>query len=160
MNWEAIGAIAEAAGAIVVVATLVYLALQVRHSTRVAIASTEIDVRNGLNLLNHSVFTDTGLAEIFVKATDPTAEFTDVESQKLYHLVVSCLNAWLCAETAHINGMVPPETFNVIEDDMRAFLTDYPASRPLWRKAIDSYPAQSPSAVFRSMNRVLEEYGN
>ena len=34
MNWDAIGAIAELVGAIAVVATLFYLALQVRQSTR------------------------------------------------------------------------------------------------------------------------------
>ena len=32
MNWEAVGAIAELLGAIAVVATLIYLAIQVRHS--------------------------------------------------------------------------------------------------------------------------------
>jgi hypothetical protein len=33
MNWDAIGAIGEVAGAIAVVVTLVYLARQIRHST-------------------------------------------------------------------------------------------------------------------------------
>ena len=32
MNWEAVGALAELLGALVVLATLVYLAVQVRHS--------------------------------------------------------------------------------------------------------------------------------
>ena len=34
MNWEALGALAELAGAVAVFATLVYLALQIRASTR------------------------------------------------------------------------------------------------------------------------------
>ena len=40
MNWEAIGAIGEIIGAIAVVVTLAYLAVQVRNSTRVARSAT------------------------------------------------------------------------------------------------------------------------
>lgn len=36
MNWEAIGAVGELVGALAVVASLVYLALQIRHSARLA----------------------------------------------------------------------------------------------------------------------------
>jgi hypothetical protein len=36
MNWEAVGAIAELTGALAVVFSLVYLAVQIRQSTRVA----------------------------------------------------------------------------------------------------------------------------
>ena len=40
MNWDAIGAIGEIVGAMAVVATLVYLATQIRHSYRATRAST------------------------------------------------------------------------------------------------------------------------
>lgn len=40
MNWEAIGAIAESFGAIGVIATLIYLAIQVRHSKEATDANT------------------------------------------------------------------------------------------------------------------------
>ncbi len=51
MNWEAIGAISELIGAIAVVVTLAYLAVQIRHnskalhsSTRFEIAKTQMDI--------------------------------------------------------------------------------------------------------------------
>ena len=40
MNWEAIGAIGDAIGGLAVVASLVYLALQIRHNTRSVEAAT------------------------------------------------------------------------------------------------------------------------
>ena len=40
MNWDAIGSVAEVAGAIGVVASLVYLATQIRHSAKTAEYST------------------------------------------------------------------------------------------------------------------------
>ena len=50
MNWEAVGAFAEAIGAIAVVATLIYLAAQIRQNTtalkgqtRASITQSSID---------------------------------------------------------------------------------------------------------------------
>ena len=40
MNWEAIGAVGEVAGAVAVVLTLVYLSKQIRHSTEVSKVSS------------------------------------------------------------------------------------------------------------------------
>ena len=44
MNWEALGAIGEIVGAIAVIATLGYLAVQIRHNSRSVEASTRVSV--------------------------------------------------------------------------------------------------------------------
>ena len=46
MNWDAIGAIGEIIGALAVVITLAYLAIQIRQNTKVAQASTRQGVTN------------------------------------------------------------------------------------------------------------------
>jgi hypothetical protein len=46
MNWEAIGAIADSIGAIVVIVTLVYLTLQLRQNTKAIVHSTNRGVRD------------------------------------------------------------------------------------------------------------------
>ena len=56
MNWEAIGAIAEIIGAIAVVVTLAYLAIQIRDGTRIARSATrqaiaETAMTHGANLV-------------------------------------------------------------------------------------------------------------
>jgi hypothetical protein len=43
MNWEAIGAIGEIIGALAVVASLAYLALQIRHSAASTQFATELE---------------------------------------------------------------------------------------------------------------------
>jgi hypothetical protein len=48
MNWEAIGAIGEVAGAAGVVATLIYLAVQIRQNTRSVEAATYQSVAESL----------------------------------------------------------------------------------------------------------------
>jgi hypothetical protein len=56
MNWEAIGAIGEIIGAVAVVVTLAYLAVQIRNSTRIARSATrqaiaETAMTHGTNLV-------------------------------------------------------------------------------------------------------------
>ena len=46
MNWEAIGAIGETLGAIGVIMTLAYLAIQIRQNTRASKAATVQDMTN------------------------------------------------------------------------------------------------------------------
>ncbi len=42
MSWDAIGAIAELAGALGVIASLIYLATQIRHSTRASAVEAKL----------------------------------------------------------------------------------------------------------------------
>ena len=49
MNWDAVGAIAELAGAIAVVATLIYLTVQVRQNSDLLSASLAIAQQEGAN---------------------------------------------------------------------------------------------------------------
>jgi hypothetical protein len=46
MNWEAVGAVGEVVGAVAVVATLLYLAIQIRQSTNQARAAAQRDVNS------------------------------------------------------------------------------------------------------------------
>ncbi len=48
MNWDAIGAIGDAVGGLAVVASLVYLALQIRQNTRSVEAATYQSVAEGM----------------------------------------------------------------------------------------------------------------
>ena len=44
MNWEAIGAIGELVGAVGVIATLAYLAVQIRQNSQAVRSSTRSDI--------------------------------------------------------------------------------------------------------------------
>lgn len=55
MNWEAIGAIGEVLGAIGVIATLGYLAAQIRHNTRSVRAASRLDIASGWRTHNRQL---------------------------------------------------------------------------------------------------------
>lgn len=151
MNMDQLNRWLALAGNVGVIAGILFLAFEIQQSNRIAIASTEIDVRNMLSSINESVYTETGIAELLIKTTGPKAQLSAIESLKIYWFILRCLNTWLSVETAYANGMVPPETYNVIEDDMRSFFTIHPATLPLWRQAHDNYPAMGPSGGFQKV---------
>ncbi len=65
MNWEAIGAIGEILGAIAVVATLAYLAVQVRQNSRATDVSTLSLALNAFNQIDTLIATNSNMARIF-----------------------------------------------------------------------------------------------
>ncbi len=69
MNWEAIGAVGEIVGAVAVVLTLVYLAVQLRQNTAAVSTSTYESVTSGFNSVNEVVVGDAEVADIFYRGT-------------------------------------------------------------------------------------------
>ena len=67
MNWDALGAIAELVGALGVVATLAYLAVQIRQNTSVVRTSNFQDLMRNYSSLSATVSENAEAAEIFRK---------------------------------------------------------------------------------------------
>ena len=87
MNWNAIAAIGEAIGAVAVVASIAYLALQIRSNTRATKASAAFDASH--SWAEHNTATlqmPDDLWAAAVRACNPAevaANFSDVEKAKL-----------------------------------------------------------------------------
>lgn len=67
MNWDAIGAIAELFAAMGVIASLVYLAVQVRASTRAAAVAAKLDSTDLLNKFIDVLIEDPQLNDIYLR---------------------------------------------------------------------------------------------
>ena len=82
MNWEAIGAVGEVFGALLVGLSLAYLAIQVRLTRRVWIRQNERDlVAHYVN--NCGIFaTDPDLARIHLRAMEDTIQLTEEERMR------------------------------------------------------------------------------
>lgn len=126
-------------------------------ANRIAIAATEISVRDQYRSNNELVLANDAVAEMLVKAADANAEFSAVETEKLYAYLYVNINTWMGIEIAYENGMLPRSTFDVTLDDVRLVLQEYPAIRPLAREPIVSYPSEADSKVFATMREELED---
>ncbi len=89
MNWEAIGAVGEAVGAIGVVATLAYLAVQIRQNTGATRAASHHAVIEALNQGNLAQAQDAELAQIFVSGLKDRGVLTEVERQRFDSLCLA-----------------------------------------------------------------------
>jgi hypothetical protein len=88
MNWEALGAISETIGALGVIGTLVYLAVQIRHNTRSLRASTYQAVLDSARSDNKLVLVHPHLERVYrVGRRDPTA-LTE-EERPLFRLLIA-----------------------------------------------------------------------
>jgi len=135
---------------------IVFLAVEVRQSNRIAVATTEISVREQFRSNNEAVLANDAIAELLVKAADVNAELSDVETEKLFAYLFASINTWKSIEIAYENGMLPRATFDVVLDDIRAVLQDYPAVRPLAQSWIDSYQSEADSKIYAAIRAELE----
>ena len=70
MNWEAIGAVGEIVGAIAVIVTLGYLAVQIRQNTRTVRASTHHGISRELNELNIAFGSDPAVSSLLLRGSE------------------------------------------------------------------------------------------
>ena len=80
---QLLGNLGEFVGAIGVVATLAYLAIQIRQNTRVTRAASHHAVTDSLNQGNIAMAQDAELAQIWISGTMDRAPLTESERQRL-----------------------------------------------------------------------------
>jgi len=91
MDWDAIGAIAEHGGAISVIATLFYLALQIRRSASAGNANAYYDLVNGWHHATALLLEPSNRAT-FMKALDGYDDLTDDERFQFHILAAQVVD--------------------------------------------------------------------
>ncbi|MEQ8693995.1 MAG: hypothetical protein RIC85_01540 [Gammaproteobacteria bacterium] len=107
MNWEAIGVIAEVVGAIAVVITLLYLALEVKRN-RSATESSSVDaLAEGFNALNSLLADSPELAEIWLSGMSDPNSLNGIQRVRLIALVQSYVNHFTTVKKHYDAGLLP-----------------------------------------------------
>ena len=106
INWEAIGAIGEVAGAIGVIVTLIYLAIQIRHNTRSSRLASFQSTTEMLTTVNTLIAGNDEIAEIFSRIyNEPDVELTPKERIKFTFTNLCLFRAWETAYFQRSEGM-------------------------------------------------------
>ncbi len=155
MTRERLKDIAEIIGILAIVASLLFLGFEIQQSNRIAVASTEIGIRNSYSEFNRGLYTGSDVAEVMARAQRPDAEWTEAENLKVLLLVSDLLNVWMSVETACQNDLAPESTCAELHDDIRAFIGMFPGTRPMWQYFVESYPSLADTEVRRTINRAL-----
>ena len=93
MNWDALGAVGEIIGAIAVLLTLGYLALQIRQNTQAVQASAVESSIKSVSEARSAIFVTAGIAEIYEKGISDPEQLTGVETIRFRLLVHNLLLA-------------------------------------------------------------------
>jgi hypothetical protein len=99
MNWNAIGALGEIAGAIAVVLTLAYLARELRQNSRAVAITVSQSTTSNWNQWSEMLATSPDLADVVVKGNVSDSSLTEAESLRYGAFVQSFFDI---AENYHI----------------------------------------------------------
>lgn len=123
MNWAALAAIAEAVGAVGVIATLVYLSAQVRHNTRAIRAQTYDSFVSQFRHWNEPMRADQEMAEQFSRLIENVASLSAREQRHAVHVLYDFVRL---AENLHYQygeGMVSESVWRGWESLFRTYLS-------------------------------------
>ena len=124
MNWEAIGAIGEILGALAVLVTLLYLAIQVRQNTAAVTTATYESVITGFNDVNGIVVGSSEVASILYRGTTDPSSLNDAEAVQYAFLLRCWSNPWLKLLRLHQGGaLTTAEWIPFAEEAAQAFDT-------------------------------------
>ena len=148
VDWEAIGAIAELFGALGVIATLGYLAVQIRQNTRAVRASSFHAVTDSFNLLNTTIAHDESLARIFRIGTESLGNLKEDELVRFNFLFLGASRIFETLYYQNKQGTGDPALWAAETSTITALLTtsggrEWWASNPLsltpeFRKFVES----------------------
>ncbi len=143
MDWDAIGAIGEMAGAMGVIVTLVYLARQVTTSNRLARAEAFRSSNDGLISLNAAFQTDEQHREVLGKVIYDRARRSDLSRQEWLTIdgyLISVIDIYEQLYREVGEGVLDPA---VLEEFTPLGLFRLPYFRDSWRDLYRDYVSPS-----------------
>ncbi len=139
MNWEAVGAVGEILGAAGVIATLGYLALQIRQNTRQTQASAASASAHALKDARRSVYESAEITGIWLKGMSHPDELSEHDYYRFRLLMQNGIDAILdvyCQTT--VTGL-SPEAWQSQGVKVVERLLASPGGRRVWEQFGDSY---------------------
>jgi len=111
MNWEAVGAIGEILGALGVIASLLYLATQIRHATRASRAAAgETAIRSFRDILT-PVFADPDLVQLYPRLWLDATTYSGPDRDRAFLIMFQVMKASESIHFHYLNGMLDPGTW-------------------------------------------------
>ena len=137
MNWEAIGAIGEIVGASAVIASLVYLAVQIRNQNIESRISSIHDVLAGFRT-EIAAFRNPELAGLLAKGSVDYGALSDTEKIQFVAMIQGPLRFWEEAYYQHKANRLSEQLWGGIHAQMRDFMSTEGAQK-VWELRQHTY---------------------
>jgi hypothetical protein len=152
MNWDAIGAVGEILGAGAVVATLAYLAIQVRQTNRSAKTSSQQAVFTNFLGLTADLINDNDTIAIIRKGFASWTELTPDEQATIHNYWATLFGHLSMAYTLFREGVLDHETYIGFENNAVSALRE-PGLADWWKLASRNF---NPPLVERLKQRLAD----
>jgi hypothetical protein len=133
VNWDAIGAIGEAVGAAAVVASLLYLAIQVRGSIRASAVEAKLESTRLLNHFIDLLIENPELNDLFMRGID---DLDQLSKEEYYRFSNMSLKAFWFFSASHFQfkmGTLAEDDFHESRSVLRYWLRR-PGCRAWWER--------------------------
>ena len=131
MNWDAYGAVGEVVGAIAVVVSVAYLAVQIRRQTDQARLAATRDIGDQRNDLLHLLIEDSEVANLYLKAVNDYDSLPNNDRIRMTFLFQQLMRL---AEQQHLHvkqGNIDPAYFDSMDRTYFEWLT-FPGTQQWW----------------------------
>ena len=110
-NWEAISAISQMIGSIAVVFSVLYLALQVHRSTRIAKVTAQDAAATSLREVTRPFAENAELARVWRTGLENLQSLPAEEQARFFHSCYQFLKAFETIHFHHIHGLMDEQIF-------------------------------------------------
>ena len=146
MNWEAIGAVGELAGAGGVIATLGYLAFQIRQNTRQLVQNELSSRANAVHVsaiapreMRRTIYESPELTEIWLKGMNNPDELAENDFYRFRLLMQNIIDAiWDVHSQTVVTGF-SPETWETQGATIVERVIATPGGRRIWAQFRENY---------------------
>jgi len=152
MNWEAIGAIGEILGAVMVLATLLFLSNQIRQSNRIAQGQAMRDVVGQFNESMQRWADSTETIPIVQRGLSDYEGLTNAEKAHFAIRIAPMINQFDLMLRLHQSGQFPTDYLDDFASVCTSVITT-PGGKQYWRESSATF---SESTV-RYLDRLISE---
>lgn len=152
MNWGAIGAVADLGGAIAVVVSLVYLAVQIRDNTRSSRSATRQSIVDSIVAIN-MIWPQ---SESFTQVLADHVAGKQLPHHQALQLSGFCYAYLRCWENVHFqyrNGMLSDEDWSGFRQNVKALL-QVKAFQDFWKREHKVFTEAFQSEVRRLLDEI------
>jgi hypothetical protein len=153
MNWDAIGAVGETLGAIAVIATLIYLASQIRQLKQQNAQATLQHIADSMNLFMDALASESN-ASLVVKGKESYKQLSEEEKLRFFAIYARFLNsvfAWYLQAHKTYSPAEIDETIHNLKENIK-FFCDNPGFRELWLELREEFSFGIMELVDDSLN--------
>jgi hypothetical protein len=147
VTTQDLGSIAELVAAIATVATLVYLAAQIRQTNLISQSDSAKEMIQRFDDAKQLLINNSSLREALYKQSGHTPD----ELNQVYAFANFKCNLWIYSETAYSAGRLDPDLYRSVKKDVAVTVEMWPITRDailLWRKR---YPDIANLGVFAEL---------